>query len=88
MFHLGFSPYVFEQGDTLNSGYSKISNFVAITGFPTATPACTMRPLQLVAKVQHFKNAFVLFQHKFLCFFFFSFNYPFLFLSISSAVKS
>lgn len=51
VFHLGFSPYIFEHGGTLNSGYGKISTFAPTTIFPTATPAGTVRTLQLVTKV-------------------------------------
>lgn len=50
--------YVFEQGGNLNSGYGKISNFAAVTVFPTATPAGSVRTLQPLANVlsQHLQN--------------------------------
>lgn len=71
--------YVFKQGGNLNSGYGKIGNFAAVTVFPTATPAGSVRTLQLVANVlfQHLQNEG--------CCFFLSAVH---FLSLSSAVKS
>lgn len=55
----GFSPYVSKHSSPLNSGCAIVSHFAAITIFPKATPAGSIRTSQLIATTQVTSTQFI-----------------------------